>query len=148
MTQHLRFVDPTRRERVCCNIEQVLDQFNNGFLNRASVLQEYALFRNESLDILLQEDGHDPVTHCQFWCRLYKMGHYKELAKLAILIMTLLPDTVECERGFSCMNYIKNELRSTLTQTNLNAAIAIGSENRTVTEFSIEKVANKYHCNY
>ena len=69
VTQHLRFVDPTRRERVCCNIEQVLDRFNNGFLNRASVLQEYALFRNdESLDILLQEDGHDPVTHCQFWC--------------------------------------------------------------------------------
>ena len=46
------------------------------------------------------------------------------------------------------MNYIKNELRSTLTQTNLNAAIAIGSENRTVTEFPIEKVANKYRCNY
>ena len=35
-------------------------------------------------------------------------------------------DTVECERGFSCMNYIKHELYSTLTQTNLNAAIAIG----------------------
>ena len=147
VTKHLRFVDPRRRERICCNIEQVLDRFNNDFLNRALVLQEYALFRNdESLDVLLQEDqSQDLVTPCQFWCRLYKMGHYKELAKLAILIMTLLPDTVECERGFSCMNYIKNELRSTLTQANLNAAIAIGSERRSVSECPIEKVAQKYH---
>ena len=47
------------------------------------------------------------------------------------------------------MNYIKNELRSSLTETNLNAAIAIaiGSECRTVAEFPIEKVAQKYHCN-
>lgn len=61
--------------------------------------------------------------------------------------MTLAPDTVECERGFSCMNYIKNELRSNLTQTNLNAAIVIGSEARRVREFPIEKVAVKYLCN-
>jgi hypothetical protein len=42
------------------------------------------------------------------------------------------------------MNYIKNELRSNLTATNLNAAIAI---TRTVQEFSFEKVALTYHCN-
>ena len=61
--------------------------------------------------------------------------------------MSLTPDTVECERGFSCMNYIKNELQSNLTATNLNAAIAIGSDTRTVHEFLFEKVALKYHSN-
>ena len=149
VVQHLRFVDPRRRERICCNLEAVLDHFDNNFLNRASVLQDYALFRNDdTLDALLEESpGQDPVTPCKFWCQLYKIGSYKELAKLAILVMTLAPDTVECERGFSCMNYIKNELRSNLTQANLNAAIAIGSEIRTVTEFPIEKVALKYHTN-
>ena len=54
-------------------------------------MHEYALFLNdETLDVLLQSDpGHDPVTSR----RLYKIMHYKGLAKLA---MTLLPDTVEC----------------------------------------------------
>ena len=42
------------------------------------------------------------------------------------------------------MNYIKNELRSNLTATNVNAAIAIGSETQ---EFPFEKVALKYHTN-
>ena len=109
------------------------------------MLQEYALFRNdETLDVLLSDTGRDPVTPCQFWCQLYKIGHYKELAKLSILIMTLLPDTVECECGFSCMNYIKNELRSTLTQSNLTAAISIGSETRPVSGFPLFA----YKCSY
>ena len=147
--QNLRFVDPRRRERICCNLEEVLDRFDDNFLDRASVLQEYALFRNDqTLDALLEVDARDgPVTPCTFWCQLYKIGQYKELAKLAVLVMTLTPDTVECERGFSCMNYIKNELRSNLTATNLNAAIAIGSETRTVDEFPFEKVALKYRSN-
>ena len=99
VVQHLRFVDPRRRERVCCNIEAVLDRFDNNFFNRASVIQEYALFRNdETLDALLEVDPYDEsVTPCKFWCQLYKIGQYKELAKLAFLVMTLAPDTVECE---------------------------------------------------
>ena len=119
------------------------------FRDRASVLQEYAIFRNDqTLDALLEVDASDvPVNPCRFCCQLYKIGQYKELAKLAVLVMTLTPDTVECKRGFRCMNYIKNELRSNLTATNLNAAIAICSETRTVQEFPFEKVALKYHSN-
>ena len=112
VTQNLRFVDPRRREHICCNLEAVLDRFDNNFLDRASVLQEYALFRNDqTLDALLEVDASDvPVTPCRFWCQLYKIGQYKELAMLAVLVMTFTPDTVECERGFNCMNYIKNEI--------------------------------------
>ena len=128
----------------------MLDRFDNNFLDRASVLQEHSLFRNhETLDALLEGDmaSDDQITPCRFWCQLFKIGQYKELAKLALLVMSLTPDTVECERGFSCMNYIKNELRSNLTGTNLNAAIAIGSDPRTVHEFPFERVALKYHSN-
>ena len=75
------------------------------------------------------------------------MGQYKELAKLAILVLTLAPDTVECEWGFSGMNYIKNELRSILTQANLNAAVAVATDKRSVSEFPFDKVAMKYHSN-
>ena len=129
VTQQLRFVDPVRRDRICCDMDKILDRFNNNFLDRSVVIREYSLFRNDDTLDVLHEDQ-EPVSPSQFWCRLYKMGHYKELAKLAILVLTLSPNTVKCEGGFSCMNYIKNELRSTLTQTNLNAAIAIGSDKR------------------
>ena len=109
-TQNLRFADQRRREHICCNLKAVLDRFDNNFLDRASVLQEYAR-NDQTLDALLEIDASDvPVTPCRFWCQLYKIGQYKELAKLAVLVMTLTPDTVECERGFSCMNYIKNEI--------------------------------------
>ena len=80
------------------------------------------------------------VTPCRFWCQLYKIEQYKELAKLAVLVMTLTPDTVECKRGFSCMNYIKNELRSNLTATNLNSAIAIGQKLEQFKNFPLKKL--------
>ena len=43
-TQNLCFVDQRRREHIYCNLEAVLDRYDNNFLDRASVLQEYALF--------------------------------------------------------------------------------------------------------
>ena len=42
---------------------------------------------------------------------------------------------------------MKNELQSNLTQANLHAAIAIGSDGRTVTEISTENVALNYYTN-
>ena len=77
VTQNLHFVDPRRREHICCNLEAVLDRFDNNFLNRASVLQEYALFRNDQTDALLEVDASDvPAIPCRFWCQLYKIGQY------------------------------------------------------------------------
>ena len=47
VAQQLCFVDPLRRECICCNMEEILDQFNNNFLKSSTVLCEYALFRND-----------------------------------------------------------------------------------------------------
>ena len=44
-----------------------------------------------------------------------QLEEYSELAKLALLLLSISPDSVACERGFSCMNFIKNEYRSRLT---------------------------------
>ena len=54
---------------------------------------------------------------------------------LAILIMTITPNTCDCEHGFSCMNYVKNELRTAMTETTLNACMAVGLEKRSVKDF-------------
>ena len=74
--QNLRFDDPRRREHICCNLEAVLDRFDNNFLDRASVLQVYVLFQNDqTLDALLEVHASDVrVTACRFWCQLYKIG--------------------------------------------------------------------------
>ena len=73
ITQNLRFVDPLRRDHVCCDLEKVLDWFDNNFFNTTAVECEYALFQNDdTLDALLEcgtSDEH--VTTCQFWCWLY-----------------------------------------------------------------------------
>ena len=75
----------------------------------------------------------DPVV---FWCQLYEEGDYKELA---LLLLSISPTTVLCERGFStmraCMNYVKNEFRSLLTQENLNACMSLGMTSHSVHTF-------------
>ena len=76
-----------------------------------------------------------------FWHDLYQnFPEYKELAKLAILLMTITPDTCECERGFSVMNYVKNKLRTAMTETNLNACMAVGLEKRSLNNFPFHKL--------
>ena len=75
----------------------------------------------------------DPVV---FWCQLYEEGDYKELA---LLLLSISPTSVLCERGFStmraCMNYVKNEFRSLLTQENLNACMSLGMTSHSVHTF-------------
>lgn len=57
----------------------------------------------------------------KFWCHLYKNegDEYRELSSLALLLLSIFPTSVLCERG---MNYVKNEYRSVMT---LNACLSI-----------------------
>ena len=81
------------------------------------------MYENDSsLDFSYELCQKNKVT---FWCELYESDDYKDLAKLAILLLTVSPSSVICERGFSSMNYIKNEFRSVLSQENLNACMSI-----------------------
>ena len=54
--------------------------------------------------------------------------------------MTITPDTCECECGFSCMNYVKNELHTPMTNSTLNPYMTVGLEQRIVDNFPFENL--------
>jgi hypothetical protein len=55
-----------------------------------------------------------------FWSGMYKHSEtYKELAVVSILILSIFPITLMCERSFSGLHFIKNKYRDQLTNNNL-----------------------------
>ena len=70
-----------------------------------------------------------------FFTHLLQSEEYSELARLALLILCISPDSVACERGFSCMNYVKNQFRTRLTSEHLNAALALAQDHRSINSF-------------
>ena len=93
-----------------------------------------------SIDIQFSACNKDPVV---FWCQLYGEGYYKELASLALLLLSISPTSVLCERGFSTMNYLKNKFRSLLTQENLNACMSLGMTLHSVHTFPFHTFLKK-----
>ena len=73
------------------------------------------------------------VIHCK------RTSEYTELVKLWLLLFTISPETCELERGFSRMNFVKNEFRSTLSNRNLNDVVAVNMGERDLNSFPIEK---------
>jgi hypothetical protein len=72
---------------------------------------------------------------------MYKHSEtYKELAVVAILILSIFPTTVMCERSFSALYFIKNKYRNELTNDNLEAALRLALEEISVIEFPFGKV--------
>ena len=92
---------------------------------------QHRLYQNDlALDFQYELFGKD---HVRFWCQLYKQEEYLQLAPLVLLLLVISPTSVLCERGFSVMNYVKNEFRSVLTQQNLNASMALA-----MTKYNVE----------
>jgi hypothetical protein len=61
---------------------------------------------------------------------------YKELAVVAILILSIFPTTVMCEKSFSALHFIKNKYLNQLTNDNLEAALRLALEDRSAIEFT------------
>ena len=78
-------------------------------------------------------------NYAKFWCTLYEGEGYKDSSKLVLLLLSISPTSVICERGFSTMNYIKNEFRSVLTQEHLNACMSIALCDHTIETFPFER---------
>lgn len=122
------FLDPSLRHLHKVNIPALVDRFNTDTdpfnFNVSAISTQYTMYCNDSsLDISYELCQKNQVT---FWCELYdESDDYNDLAKLAILLLSVSPSSVICERGFSSMNYIKNEFRSVLSQENLNACMSI-----------------------
>ena len=102
------------------------------------VARQYGQYRHEDdVDFILQENDVNVVS---FWCDLFlNYSGCKELSKLSVLLLSLSPNTCDCERGFSVLNFVKNEYRCKLTSENVNACIAVGMERRTVDDFPFVK---------
>ena len=128
------FISPPHRKHQIIDMQAIVDRFDNKYFDYNAVERAYHSYRNDDLIDILYEDkyklalsGDTTGDLVGFWCDLYQnFPEYKELSKLAILIMTITPNTCDCERGFSCMNYVKNELRTAMTETTLNACMAVG----------------------
>ena len=145
------FLFPPRRKHQIISIQAVLERFDNKFFDFNAEERGYHSYRNvDLLDYLYEEKYHEQHSSSGgesggnvvgFRCDLYQnFPDYRELAKLAILLMTITPDTCECERGFSVMNYVKNELRTAMTETTLNACMAVGLEKRSLNQFPFVKL--------
>ena len=132
---HCAFLEVSRRKFQKCDIGCVIDKFSNGHINRSLCIQQYTAFMNDStLDFIYEcTCKKDSVA---FFVYLYtECEEYSELARLALLLLCISPDTVACERGFSTMNFVKNEFRSRLTSQNANACLALAQDCRSVQDF-------------
>ena len=146
------FISPLRRKHQIVDIQAIVNQFDNNYFDYNAVERGYHSYRNDDLLDFLYEvkyklahtaEGDVTDDIVGFWCDLYQnFPEYKELSKLAILIMTITPDTCECERGLSSMNYVKNELRTAMSEKTLNACMAVGLEKRSVNDFPFVELLN------
>ena len=101
-----------------------------------TIKMQYNVFKNDStVDVQFNLQNEDPV---QFWCFLFESDEYRELASLGLLLLSISPTSVVCERGFSVMNYVKNQYRSVLSQENLNACMAITMTSHSMTNFPFD----------
>ena len=134
--ENTSFLDPSLRQLQKASIKLLTDRFHTGkesFVFDSSIIgSEYAMYRNDAtLDLQYQKCK----SIIKFWCQLYETEEYKQLAFLALLLLSISPSSVLCERGFSVMNYIKNEYRTLLTQENLNSCMSIAMCNYDVLNF-------------
>ena len=146
VVKNTAFLDPPMRSLQQPDMQILTDKFDTceaPFDFDCNVLSsQFRLYANDTtLDFQYELCGKDYIT---FWCKLYMEDEFKQLARLALLLLTISPTSVICERGFSVMNYVKNEFRSLLTQTNLNACMAIALTDYSVDTFPFLELLNKH----
>ena len=66
--------------------------------------------------------------------------HDDQFGLLAVMLLCMSPDTVECEGGFSTMNLTKDGFANRLTQENLHARLTVFLDNRTLNTFPWQSV--------
>ena len=102
-----------------------------------TIKMQFNVYKNDTtVDVEFNLHNEDTV---KFWCLLFDGDEYKELASLCLLLLSISPTSVICERGFSVMNYVKKQYRSVLSQENLNACMAISMTAQTANNFSFNR---------
>ena len=146
IVRNTAFIDPAVRSLQQPDIQLLAEKFHTGqppFVFDSNVLKsQYRLYINDTTqDFQYELCAKDYVRFC---CKLFSGEEFKELATLALLLLTISPTSVICERGFSVMNYVKNEFRSVLTQENLNACMALALTDHTVDTFPFTELLKRH----
>ena len=145
IVRNTAFLDPAIRSFQRPDIEALQNKFNIGKapfeFDTCLLSSQYRMYENDgTIDFQYELCNKDCV---KFWCEIYKEEEYRELASLALLLLVISPTSVISERGFSVMNYVKNEYRSTLTPQNLNASMAIAMTDHTVDSFPFKELLKR-----
>ena len=100
MVTNTAFLEPPLRNLQQPDMQAMLNRFRQESgpltfpLDR--VIMQFCLYQNDSsIDILFRTCNKDPVV---FRCQLYEESDYKELASLALLLFSISPASVLCER--------------------------------------------------
>ena len=77
------------------------------------------------------------LKEIDFWILIYELYNqkYSNLCKLVMIKLLMPMTTVSCERGFSALNFVKNEYRSRLSEDNLDKALRIAIEGPALENF-------------
>ena len=132
VVRNLSFLCPTNRKHSRCDIEAVIKKYCKDSVNITTAKMQYSVYRNdESLTHLFINCEQQPDT----FCKIAQMPEYDQFGLLAVILMCMSPDTIECEHGLSSMNLTKDKLSTRLSQDNLQARLTVNMDNRKLDSF-------------
>ena len=99
---------------------QVLSQQFTAFIDEATLLNEWNLFKFDSTAVHAAKFRKSPWSFYQHYATTYP-----ELWKLVKLLLILPVNSAACERGFSQMKIVKTDLRNRLSTEQLNNLMSI-----------------------
>ena len=73
---------------------------------------------------------------------------FSELHRIVLIACTLPVSTAECERNFSSMNLIKNELRSVMKQERLDSLMMLGIHQERGEKLDLDSVVDRFKTRF
>ena len=64
------------------------------------------------------------------------IDHMRHILTLVSITLTISPTTAECERGFSQMNQVKTQLRTSLNQETISSLLRIKIDGPTLANYN------------
>ena len=139
---NLSFLNPENWKFCNSDISAVTLKCSNERFETVQSKSQYALHRNDNtLDFLAMRCDNKPD---KFFCAISKLPEYAQFGLLALELLCMGPDTVECERAFSHMNLTKTKHSARLTQENLQARLQVYMDNRTLENFPFHAVRHSH----
>ena len=72
------------------------------------------------------------------------VDHLRHILPLVSITLTIYPTTAECKRGFSQMNQVKTQLRTSLNQETISSLLRIKIDGPTLANYNLTKSIVKW----